>query len=246
MNTTLSNLTTKSLSNAIKECKGMNTYKDSNFVCRCLPGFPFGDPVSKQGCFRCDVQCHSKGFCEYPGVCKCFRGLVGDGVNSCTIPIPTVTGIYPNSVRPQGYIESRVTYYMDEPYTPTLFFCKFGDVPISGTYLQPGVGKCTVPPSKEYAVRVSISFDGENYTNSDVFLRYEQKQKEEIIVNWAPVVATILVFIWGNIKISQWSKNPTGDKNIEEEEKKTTPRQIHAFNQNKNILDEDDDDMALR
>ena len=249
MNTSLANLSINSLSNAVKECKGMNTYKDSEFVCRCLPGFPFGDPVSKEGCYRCDTECHSHGYCAYPGVCKCFRGLVGDGVTSCVVPIPQVTGVYPNLVRAAGYVEARITFFMDEPFTPKMFYCKFGDVPVSGQFLQSGVGRCTVPPSKEYAVRVAISFDGENYSDSDVFLRYEQREKEEIVINWVPIVATIVVFIWGNLKVSHWSKNPTGDKNLEEEQKRQQPHTIYAFEQNKNkgnnTIDPNDDDNIL-
>ena len=235
MNSTLANLTISGLSNAIGECIGMNTYKDKKFVCRCLPGFPFGDPVSKEGCYRCDESCHSHGYCQYPGVCKCFRGLVGDGVHECNVPVPEVTGIYPSIVRPEGLIESRVTYYIDEPYTPSLFFCKFGVVTVAGTLIQPGFGTCIIPPSAEHAVRVSLSFDGENYSSSDVFLRYQQREKNDLIINWIPIIATAMVFSWCNLIVLQWSKNPTGNKRIEEQQlyQQQGDHQIHAFDKNR-------------
>ena len=112
-------------------------------------------------------------------------------------------------------------------------FCKFGEVVVSGSFLQPGIGKCTVPPSMEYSVRVSLSFDGENYSNSDIFLRYNQKEKKEMEINWISIIATAMVFTWCSILVSQWSKNPTGNKKIAQQMQiQQNEHQIHAFDQN--------------
>ena len=239
----LTNISAILASNETKECKGMNTFKDSSFVCHCLPGFPFGDPVSEQGCYRCDQECHSLGYCAYPGKCKCVRGYIGDGITSCEVPIPEVTGIFPNIAKPRGYQEARITYYMEESFTPTKFYCKFGNVQVVGSALAPGVGVCTIPPSNEYAVRVSVTFDGYRYSNSDVFLRYEQKEKEKLEINWVSIIATMMVFIWGNIIVSQWSRNPNGISSQDENEENVKVRPIHAFDKDKNKENANDGDI---
>lgn len=184
----------------------MNTYKDKNNTCRCLPGFKYGDPVSKFGCFNCQTECHAKGYCAHPGKCVCQRGLVGDGITRCEIPTPEVTGIYPTKIRKQGYEDIQVTYYLNEPHNPHYIWCKFQNVTVLGELIEQGIVKCTAPPSNEYAVRVSLSFDTQNFSNSDVFIYYDQESKIEFKINWIVIAVGLIIFIWGNSIIFTWGK----------------------------------------
>ncbi|EAY04348.1 hypothetical protein TVAG_069980 [Trichomonas vaginalis G3] len=199
-------LNTVFINRAVKECIGMNTFMDENHVCRCLPGFNFGDPVSKYGCYQCSLTCHKNGFCAHPGKCKCLKGLVGDGVLKCDIPIPTVTSVYPSIIRSQGFIDTQISYSLDVPYIPTEFWCKFHNTIVKGELIQNGLGKCKAPPSNEHAVRVSISFDTVKYSESDVFLFYNQEAKIQANFNWILIVLSIILFLWGNSIIMSWGK----------------------------------------
>jgi len=142
-------------------CPGPNSYLDSNSVCRCAEGFPFGDPDSLEGCFNCINKCHLNGQCVAKNVCKCIPGYIGDGFLKCFPRFPLPIYSFPNQSSISGgnlisIILSNITN-VKSPY------CRFGDLIVSGNLLNETTIQCLNPSSNPGRIELRVSDDSNDW-----------------------------------------------------------------------------------
>lgn len=221
---------------SVTECNGLNTYLDGN-KCKCRPGYPYGDPLTLAGCYFCQDTCHQYGYCSFPGKCQCLKGLVGDGIHNCYIPIPIIQSVSPQILSPLGNQTLEIRYGLETAYVPESIFCKFGDAITIGKFLKHGELTCPTPPSFYSAVRFSISFDTQNFSTTNVFLRYNQEDKDTYKIDWTYVAMTVIAYLMLNrfIKKYEWSQR-VFDKHDQLKSHVHNP-QIHAFKRRQSYSD---------
>ena len=56
----------------------------------CIEGFIGDNPIQIKGCWKCSNVCHLNASCDYPGICNCLNGLIGDGITKCSLPVPVI------------------------------------------------------------------------------------------------------------------------------------------------------------
>ena len=179
------------------ECEGQNTLKLENGTCVCLPDFPFGNPYSKDGCFKCIDQCHEKAICVPPGKCKCINGLIGDGKTSCSIPTPQIVEVSPKSVPKDSKELINVQYKSESNYTAIKGYCKFGNTVYEAiTITDNNIMKCLSPKSTSNAQRLSISFDNVTFTEDQIFIEFvDTAPPPSIQIVWQVWAVILLIVI---------------------------------------------------
>lgn len=170
------------------ECQGPHTLAKGNGTCVCLPNFPFGNPYSKQGCYTCVDQCNDKALCIFPGKCACINGLVGDGIQNCSIPIPKLTSVDPVKISKSSITYITAEYEIPTNYTTISGFCKIGNTISKAVKITRSGFKCEVKPSDIPIQRVSISFDNNTWTEETFYIQF--------IDNYAPETFQIVWQIW--------------------------------------------------
>lgn len=189
-----------SASREADECEGQNTIRLPDGKCKCLDNFPFGDPNSKDGCYKCFDQCHEKAICSPPGKCKCIKGLVGDGKLRCEIPKPQMIDIYPKKVSKAGGDVISVNYTTETNYSAIKSFCKFGNNQIiEGKIVNEHIMNCVAPASTMSAQRLSISLDNVSFTDEQFFVEFlDINSKPVVQVVWQ-VWAVVLIVIFAAV-----------------------------------------------
>ena len=182
------------------ECEGQNTLKLENGTCVCLPDFPFGNPYSKDGCFKCIDQCHEMAICAPPGKCKCINGLIGDGKTFCSIPNPQIVEVSPKKVQKDSKELVNVEFKTETNYTAIKGYCKFGNTVYEAITVTDNVMKCITPKSSQTALRLSISFDNVTFTEDQIFIEFtDSAQKPSIQIVWQVWAVILLIIICGVI-----------------------------------------------
>ena len=195
------------------ECEGQNTIKTANGTCQCLPSFPFGDPNSKEGCYKCVDQCHEKAICAPPGRCKCIPGLIGDGKSKCDIPTPQILDVSPKQISKESKELINVAFTSETNYTAIKGFCKFGNqIKEAVTITQNNVMKCLPPKSTLSAEKLSISFDNVSFSEDQIFIEFlDTAGKPPIQLVWqvwaVVLLIIIIIVIYTNIQKPAESKD---------------------------------------
>ena len=190
------------------ECEGQNTIRDKDGNCHCLPDFPFGDPNSKDGCYKCLEQCHEKAICAPPGKCKCIQGLVGDGKTQCNFPTPQVIDVTPKQISKDSSELISVSFTTSSNYTALSGFCKIGNqIQKAISVTENNVMKCNPPKSTISAQRVSISFDNVTFSEEQFFIELSDAHyKPSIQIVWqvwaVVLMAVIAIVIYTNFQKS--------------------------------------------
>ena len=177
-------------------CNGPNTKKNQNGFCECLEGYDIGDPSSKYGCYKCDKNCHKNATCIYPGKCNCLHGLIGDGINNCKIPIPSI--ISTNLTKINNFNESILILINNPSNYSKEIYIKFGKLILNGIFLNSTSILCFSPLINSSAIKLSISFDSTNWSN-ELILNF-QNSKFYYYYYFLIILIIILIIILKNNK----------------------------------------------
>lgn len=154
-----------------ESCEAPNTVKSQSGSCVCMDGFPYGDPNSSNGCWKCDSACGRNAACQYPGVCKCNPFYVGDGF-SCQLDLPEIVDFSPESGPGTGGTNVTIHY----KFSRTLVsqgYCRFGRYSVIGTVdTDKHSLVCLSPPGASHVHPLSISFDGIAWSKDNTFFKY--------------------------------------------------------------------------
>lgn len=155
------------------QCKGPNTRLDISNNCVCIDGFPFGNPNSSEGCFKCDQRCHSNSICKYPGKCVCISPYYGDGVSNCIICRPHLYFVSPNSGPARGGTTIQIQYDCPESKNvPDVAYCKFGSQIEKSLSVTNSTIICLTPKHASIPTPISISFDSVTWSKENVFFNF--------------------------------------------------------------------------
>jgi len=167
------------------ECDGPNTFMDSNHKCACLDGFPYGDPSSSNGCWKCISQCHVNAVCSYPGKCVCAYGYIGDGTMICMIPKPVVSKVSPSQILLNSSYVVTVSFSVSTNFTAVEGFCRFGKTIVPAEILGKDSAQCLAPKTSSPALRLSFSFDNISWSEEQIYIEYQnQEEKKSIVFVW--------------------------------------------------------------
>ena len=155
------------------ECDGINTIKKGK-ECLCVPGFLFGDPYSKQGCFKCIDQCNESAKCVWPGRCKCNDGLFGDGVTFCTVPTPVIDeSQFGDLFIVQSGELINISFRRIPRFTPKTMYIKFGEkAVILGKLLNSTAVQCETPKLESGTYSLFLSFDNLTWSQKNIFVTF--------------------------------------------------------------------------
>lgn len=164
------------------ECKGPNTVMAFNNECVCIDGFPYGNPMTNEGCYKCNKKCHKLSKCEYPGKCVCNPPYHGDGIDDCSLDIPHLISVSPNNGTTNGGTDIQIHYkysnYNNES-TPKNAFCRFGSLVVRSKSVSDTLIICQTPPHRAKPAFLSISFDTFSWSKEDVFFNFIEIQNEK-------------------------------------------------------------------
>ena len=166
---------------ASRKCEGSNTVLAFTNECVCIDGFPYGDPNSKEGCYKCEQKCHRLSKCEYPGKCVCVPPYHGDGVN-CAADIPRLTSFSPKNGTTHGGTNIQIHYSyssFNNDKLPDFAFCRFGTLVVRSESVTDTIITCQSPPHCAKPAFLSISFDTISWSEDDVFFNFIEIPEEE-------------------------------------------------------------------
>lgn len=182
------------------ECPGINTIRNQDGKCECLPGFPFGNPVDGYGCWKCNSECHLNAQCVSPGKCVCLKGYIGDGITTCNVPVPHVKALAPENITSKTEFIN-VVFETDTNFSAFSGFCRIGTTISLGEIISFDTIQCHVPPSTQSAMSVALSFDNVTWSTERFFLVFTDLDvKKKIVMVWqvwlviAVVVVGIMIF----------------------------------------------------
>ena len=187
-------------------CVGKNTVAGSS-ECWCERGY-FGnkETINTTGCWKCEPGCNKLADCVSENKCVCKMHLEGDGIKECKAPKPKLLSIKQISDRREPVLVD--VEYETSSFTPFSFFCKFGSVVSSGKIIDEKHASCITPKNVNGKVKLTISFDGETYSNeldynvvhgkySIYYVDDEEKERSYMlsIVSFALFAITCIVYI---------------------------------------------------
>lgn len=158
-----------------RACSSPNTVLSFTGKCVCIDGFPYGDPTSKEGCYKCDRKCHPLATCNFPGSCTCPQLYLGDGITSCQRNIPKIKSIYPLSGPSTGgtVVTINYEYSLSDDEVVDKAFCQFGSLIVNAENVTNSTITCISPPHNPTPAFVSILFDPLVKSQDEVFFEYE-------------------------------------------------------------------------
>ena len=166
-------------------CTAPNTRNHWDNKCVCEENY-FGDEstIMTIGCWKCEPECHTQGKCIHPGKCECDGGLLGDGINFCHPPIPIINLIHPPSENQYYPLNVIIDFKTNDNFFPFLGFCKFNNnETIIALILNSKSLSCLIPLNLIGNTKVSISFDGLNFSKESQFEVYPGIKKKIQINN---------------------------------------------------------------
>lgn len=156
-------------------CTWPNTQVGHRNSCVCLSGYFGDDPLTERGCWKCSPECNKQAKCIYPGRCICQNGLVGNGISNCDPPVPKIVSLE-NPKPDTGGLHSVLVYYSCPfDFSPYYAFCRFNNVRVSALIHNNQSLECIIPDGILEG-NVSISFDGNNFTEPLSFRNVENKK----------------------------------------------------------------------
>ena len=164
------------------ECKGFNTVMAFNNECVCVDGFPYGDPNSDEGCYRCNENCHKLSKCEYPGKCVCTPPYHGDGIFDCSLDIPSLISFSPSNGTTNGGTNIQIHFAYsnnNKEKNPDVAYCRFGALVVRSESVSDTIITCQTPPHRAKPAFLSISFDTITWSKDDVFFNFVDELQEK-------------------------------------------------------------------
>lgn len=173
------------------QCEGPNTVLAFTNECVCVDGFPYGDPNSNEGCYKCDKKCHRLSKCEYPGKCVCTSPYHGDGVEYCSLDIPHLISISPNNGSTSGGTDIQINYEYsnyNNKKTPDNAFCRFGPLVVRSKSVSDTTIICQTPPHRAKPSFLSISFDTLSWSKEQIFFNFIDIQDKKVEIQTDDVI----------------------------------------------------------
>lgn len=193
------------------ECEGINTLIVDG-KCQCMPGFPFGDPNGK-GCYKCIDQCNKSAKCVYPGKCECEKGLFGDGITECYIPIPFIIDTPPRDLQTAGNEHYTIRIKPIPKFFPLKAYCKFNDTVVKANSSDSHAIHCITPKLQKGTYFVYASFDNQAYSSNyaivDVY--------SDAGISFSPLNLIIFIIFMGGILFA-YKYIGTGSKKTQADE----------------------------
>jgi hypothetical protein len=180
------------------ECQGINTIRVNKTKCVCVDTFTFGDPY-KEGCYKCIDQCNKSAKCSFPGRCVCNKGLYGDGVTKCEVPIAIIA----EGAESKEYSSSggEILIIMLKPYTrftPLDGYCKFDEsTVVKANVTDASYIGCVTPKLEPGVYKVFASFDNVTWSKKSIIAEFKESEQNIISVNpvaWVIVIAGFISF----------------------------------------------------
>ncbi|EAY10712.1 hypothetical protein TVAG_364370 [Trichomonas vaginalis G3] len=106
--------------------------------------------------------------------CKCFGGLIGDGITECVAPEPQITRVNPTVLNALS-LNTIDVYYKSTDFTPQSAYCKVGKTVHLGRVISKGSIRCEVPAKNGGSSKVTISFDGSHWSSKSLEVKYDTK-----------------------------------------------------------------------
>ncbi|EAY08702.1 hypothetical protein TVAG_079620 [Trichomonas vaginalis G3] len=179
------------------ECDGINTII-VNKTCQCMPGFPFGDPNSTQGCYKCNDQCNKFAICAFPGRCVCKNGYIGDGVKECIVPVPRLDSSNTSYIFTRGGQNTTILTIPYKNFHPDKAYCKFDDQIVKAHTVTNTTIICSSPPIHEGIIKVFASYDNVTWTDENAFAEcsYDGIKVSFSFISILIVIGIIIVLIY--------------------------------------------------
>ena len=197
-----------------QSCPGPGTFVNGTGGCECSAETPFGDPESETGCWACNPQCDLNAQCVAPNKCICNEGFIGDGIDFCEKPIPSLTKVNPNygTVNGGTSVDFLISVNASN-YTVTKAFCRFGPIIVDAIEMNSSYIKCITTKSKEGPVRVSVGFDAIRWSPQETFFIFKRDTKpsnELFFYSFLISLISLLISIsiWYFNKKNQFGENP--------------------------------------
>ena len=184
-----------------------STWDEDSGRCVCENGYvTTPEQFGEFGCWKCDTLCHAWAQCVHPGKCQCLPQFVGDGVDVCTNPVPTVLDHYTRMVMANGSSLLTFSFKKDTGFSPTQMFCQVGTTIVTGTITKiegdGGEVTCTVPRTMNGEFHVSLSFDSFHWSATSARVLLEVMDNVEEIEKAKPFLITLTVLIFIGICVN--------------------------------------------
>jgi hypothetical protein len=179
-------------------CPGPNTFRNAYGFCSCLNDFPYGEPDTEKGCWKCDPFCHAFAACLYPGLCQCEPRYHGNGVDRCDPILPQILSISPK----EGYSEEQTTVNVSYAFDVQgdterkAAYCRFGLIYHTAEVVTASYIQCVAPPRPPQQVNLAISFDAVHWSTDHFLFLYKQKFD---VAKFLPIAAVYLLCVAGFI-----------------------------------------------
>jgi hypothetical protein len=163
---------TRGRGTASRPCPHPHTIRGDSGDCECRTDFPWGDPHSSPGCWKCSDRCAFHGQCVYPGRCECLNFFRGDGIIECRPLLPQILAISPSTGRSDESTLIDISFVYnpsDEEWKRVRPSCRFGLLTVEACNVTNSSLRCLAPPQDPHPVDVAISFDSV-YLSRDIFI----------------------------------------------------------------------------
>ena len=213
------------------DCPGNNTFIDSDGLCACLPGFPFGDPYSETGCFNCNKTCHLYGECIETNICACKPGYVGNGESHCEPRFPLPISLTPSNCSINGGTKILIELENETSNIENIF-CKFGTTMVLGYMVTNKTLICIAPVGETGKIEVKVSDDSNDWNLPGIYFQYLQNDQIYIdyLITAVACFVIILIVVLTIYILNQDSNLPVvSDEDMPLIKNKNSDLSIHGF-----------------
>ena len=177
-------------------CIHRNTrYNEELEQCECFPGFPYGDPESKPGCWRCENVCHQNAVCRYPGRCVCPRGYHGDGISRCDKITLNLLNINQTVGKASGNDSVLLKYEYKNGRKTKAMFCRFGSTYVQAESFTESTILCKTPHLMPGTYKVAISYNGDMWSKSNFTFKFVDDDEYDNVVLIIAIIAFVFISI---------------------------------------------------
>lgn len=177
-------------------CIHRNTrYNEELDQCECFPGFPFGNPDIKPGCWRCENICHPNAVCRYPGRCACPRGYHGDGISRCDKITLNLLDVNQTVGKSSGNEVILLKYEYKNGRKTNAMFCRFGSIYVQAESFTENSILCRTPQVMPGTYKIAISYNADMWSKSNFTFRFVNDDEYDSIILLVAIIAFISISI---------------------------------------------------
>ncbi|KAH0791810.1 hypothetical protein GPJ56_004304 [Histomonas meleagridis] len=173
--------------------------ENGNLVCN--EGYVSDSDISTKGCWKCTKTCHKQAHCDSTGECVCNSGYQGDGVKKCTRLTLKITDVKNENgiltITTNGIENGALTGY-----------CSFDGVKSDALSVENGIIRCMIPNVGDTPSKVSVSVDGELWSNNVSLGKKTSFLKIIFTVGIVVAIVTVIGFVINKIRKRRNSRQP--------------------------------------